>query len=332
MHTIDGGAGGGQLLRTSLALAACRGEAIRVRDIRGSRDSPGLRPQHLAGVRLLAEITDADVRGAEQGSTEIRFDPGAVRSGDYEIDIGTAGAITLLFDTVLPLATAIDEPLSVTATGGTDVRWSPPIDYFEHVKLPVVRSFGLEASVSVERRGFYPAGGGTATLELRPSELSPLACTERGPLKTADAYAVAEQRLADADVAGRLAARASERLREAGIEVQSHESVVDARSAGAALTLVFTYDHPVGFTALGEKGVPAEAVADDAVDAALAFHERDAVVDAHLADQLVLFLALAGGEVRLPERTDHVATSLRLLRGFGYELEEEDGVVRRESA
>lgn len=323
MHTIDGGAGGGQLLRTGLALAALRGEPVRVTNVRGSRPNPGLRPQHLTGVRLLAEMTDADVRGATEGSTEVRFDPGPVRPGHYEVDIGTAGAITLLFDTVLPLATAIDAPLTVTAIGGTDVKWSPPVDYFAHVKLPVVRSLGLDAEVSVEKRGFYPAGGGEATLELRPSTLAPLSFTERGALRGADVYAVAEERLARADVAGRLCDRASERLRGAGIPVQEHESVVPARSVGAGIVLVLAYDHPVGFSALGEKGVPAEDVADRAVEEALSFHHGDGVVDPHLADQLLVFLALAGGELRIPARTDHVETSLRLLRGFGYEIEGE---------
>ena len=204
MRTLDGGNAGGQFLRTALALSAVRGEAVRIENVRGARDTPGLRAQHLAAVRLLREITDADVHGEEVGATTVAFDPGPPRAGEYAIDVGTAGSLTLLFDAVLPLASAIDGPLQVRATGGTDVKWSPTMDYFREVKLPLCRSLGLSAGVTVHRRGFYPAGGGAATLSLGPSRIAAPALTDRGRIERLSIHATQSRSLADREVAGRL--------------------------------------------------------------------------------------------------------------------------------
>lgn len=328
MLELDGSGGGGQLLRSALACSALTGQGFRMTGVRGGRSTPGLRPQHLAAVRAMAAICDADVDGDEQGSEAVAFRPGAIQPGEYEVDVGTAGSLTLLFDAVLPLATRIDAPLSLTATGGTDVRWSPPMDYLRRVKLPLLRRAGLGTAVDVDRRGFYPAGGGRATLRCWPSALSALDLAERGDRDGVRLYSTATTDLADADVAERQAATAADALAADGATVvERRASYVDAESPGSALVVRADYGNTAaGFDALGERGKPAEDVAREAVDAATGFHDGNAAVDEHLADQVLVLLGLGGGRVRIPAVTDHVESSLDLVGRFGLDVTvERDG-------
>ena len=327
MLELDGSDAGGQFVRTALALSALEDEPVRLENVRGGRSTPGLRPQHLAGVEAITAVCDADVSGADVGSKTVEFDPpghatddGRLPGGTYAVDIGTAGSVTLLFDTLLPLAMRLESPLSVTVTGGTDVKWAPPLDYLRYVKLPLLRRLGLVAAVEVDRRGFYPKGGGRATLHLAPSRLESIDLDSRGDLEGVRLYSTAADALADRDVATRQAAGALERLApgERGLEVKERvETTAASACPGSALVVrVDGESGPAGFTALGERGKPAERVGEDAADAAIRFLEHDAPVDRHLADQLLVFLALAGGRVRIPEVTEHVETSLELLASF----------------
>lgn len=323
MLTIDGRTGGGQLVRTALSLSAVTGTAFEIEAIRGERPSPGLKPQHLAAVRTIVRLCDAEVEGGTIDSETLTFEPGQLHPASQAVDIGTAGSVSLLFDTVLPLATAVDAPFDVTATGGTDVTWSPPIGYLDRVKLHLLARFGLQVQVAVERTGFYPAGGGRATLRLEPSTLEPVRLPDRGPLDRVDVYSKASAGLADAEVADRQAAGAVEAL-EGHLQSVTTSAVeyVESASPGSSLLLRAAYrDSVAGFGALGERGKPAETVADEAVESFLAFHRSAAAVDAHLADQLVIFLALAGGRVRAPRATDHVASSVELVEQFGFTVE-----------
>lgn len=326
MLHIDGSTGGGQILRSALALAAIDDRPVRVTGIRANRPEPGVKPQHLAVIEALADVSGATVDGANRGSETVEFVPDTPTGGRTSVDIGTAGSISLLFDAVLGLATVLDEPLSVTATGGTEVKWSPPLLGHERVKLPLCRRFGLQAALDRGRTGFYPAGGGRATLHLAPSSLSRLELGERGAFRGGRVYSLASADLDDSAVARRQAETAREALAERDIDVLATESrSVAAESTGSALVVELAYEHArASFDALGEPGRPAEAVADAAVTEALDFHDGAAVVDRHLADQLLLPLALAGGEMRVPERTAHVDSHLGLLDTFGYELVVDD--------
>jgi RNA 3'-terminal phosphate cyclase (ATP) len=326
MIEVDGSDGGGQILRSSLTLAALTDQSVRVESIRGNRPEPGLKQQHLAAVRTLDRLCGAAVEGATLGSETVTFDPGTITTESIEIDIPTAGSLTLLFDTVLPLATQIDTLVSVTATGGTEVAWSPPLAAHEHVKLPLCRRFGLQASVERHRTGFYPAGGGRATLWLAPSTLTSLDLTDRGSVEQARIYSRASTDLTKSDVPKRQADHARSRLTNANIDVQETiHAIAETDSAGSAITVALVYEHTrVGFDALGERGTPAEKIGEKAVSQALSFHERDAVVDRYLADQLLLFLALSGGEIQIPEITEHVETHCSLLDQFGFEIHIEE--------
>jgi len=335
MVEIDGSAGGGQILRTALTLSMLSGESVTVTDVRANRPDPGLKAQHLAAVEVAAAVSDATVSGAELGSETVEFDPGDPTGGRYEADVGTAGSLTLLFDTLLPLATVLEDPLSLSATGGTDVKWSPPLSSYRHVKLPLLREHGLAATVEPERPGFYPAGGGRATLHLWPSSVSPLALDGGAPGSDgpqARIYSLAADSLADADVADRQADAAERLLSDLAVEsVHREVTYAAATSPGSSLVVALDGDGVIGgFDACGEKGKRAEAVASEAVADLQAFRETGAAVDEHLADQLLVFLALAGGRVVVPGLTDHVETNLAVLDEFGYDLtvEESDrGVV-----
>lgn len=357
---LDGADGGGQLVRTALSLAAVTGEPFRMENVRGGRSEPGLRPQHLAAVSAVATACDATVEGDEQGSETLVVEPGDLAGGTVAVDVGTAGSLTLVFDALLPLATALDEPLAVAATGGTDVKWSPPTDYYRRVKLPLLRERGFAAAVDLDRRGFYPAGGGAATLHLYPSSPPPLSLPDRGGPTGWRVHSVASADLADASVAERQVEGATERLVGDGEEADrpsdpdsssDHGSPSDSdspsddgppvveRSATYAETdstgtaVVVRADcgaTAAGFDALGEPGRPAEDVGRAAADAALAFAAGGAAVDRHMADQVVVLLALCGGRVRIPAVTDHVETNRELVGAFGFDVrveETDDGPV-----
>jgi RNA 3'-terminal phosphate cyclase (ATP) len=359
---LDGSAGGGQLLRTALALSMVTRQPFRMQNVRGDRSTPGLKPQHRTGVRAAAEVCDATVSGAEQGSETLTFRPGTLNGSDsrsdsdlasdpgprrVEVEIGTAGSVLLLFDALLPLAAELDRPLAVTTTGGTDVKWSPTLAHYRRVKLPLVREAGVFAAVESARTGFYPAGGGEATLWLAPSELSPVEVTDRGSLAGVRLHSKASADLADSDVGERQATNAVERLhgglredvervegnsRDQRGEVPITEttiSSVETASPGSAVTVALDYEETTaGFDALGEQGKSADEVGVEAAEAALAFHKGTGAVDRHTADQLVVFLALAGGRVAIPEATDHVRTGVDLVNEFGFSVELAEGDSR----
>lgn len=366
MRELDGSNAGGQFVRTALTLSVLENEPVRLENVRGDRSDPGLAHQHLAVVETMAELCDAEVSGAELGAETVEFVPGlpedegdsdtaSLEGGSYAVDIGTAGSATLLFDAVLPLATVLESPLSITVTGGTDVEWSPPLDYTRQVKLPLLGRYGLVASCEVDRRGFFPNGGGRVTFRLAPSTLEPIELVERDALEGVRLYSTEAASLADRDVAHRQLEGALERLDLAGerggdddsddtgdadgLEVlERQERTAASPSPGSAL--VIRVDHGsgiAGFGALGERGKPAERVGEDAADAANRFLEGSTPVDPHMGDQLLVYLALAGGRVRLPAVTDHVEASRELLASFGIETaleDESDGeaVVSLESA
>ncbi len=331
MHSLDGSSGGGQLLRSAVSLSALSGEPFRMTGIRANRSNPGLRPQHLAAVRAVARVCDTRLYGDAVGSETVTFRPNAPQGGRFEIDIETAGSITLVFDALLPLAVALRQPLAVTITGGTDVRWSPTIDYFRAVKLPLCRRFGVGAAVEVARTGFYPAGGGEATLWLAPSSLSRIDLAERAPLSGVRIYSKASTSLAEGNVAERQTSAADDRLASAGHRVLERQTTyAKSNSPGTSLLVRAEYGHVAdnrrdglsvaGFATLGERGVPSEKVAASAVESFAAFHEGRGVVDEFMADQLLVFLALAGGRIGISQPTTHVETSLELLSAFGYDV------------
>lgn len=334
MIEIDGSDGGGQIVRSALALSVLEAEPVRVEGIRGDRPDPGLKHQHLAAVEAMRGAAALEVQGAEIDSEALTVEPGEPRGGEIEVDVGTAGSATLVADALLPIAPLLSEPLSVTIRGGTDVLWSPPLDAHRLGKLPLLRRHGWAVALDCPRRGFYPAGGGSVRLQLAPCDPAPLALAERGAVERLAIHSVATPDLADADVDERQADAAAEAVRDAGYEVD--RTVVEtaaAESTGSAVVLRAACDPGVVCgDALGEPGTPAEDVGEAASTELLDALDGPGAVDPHLADQLLLPLAVAGGELRLPVETDHVRSSLALLEAFDLDTSvdrDSDGLLVR---
>lgn len=321
MITIDGATGGGQVLRSALTLSTIRQTPVTIEHVRGGRETPGLRPQHLAGLNCLTELTSADIEGNQVGAERVRFEPQHPPQGKVAIDISTAGSITLLFETIIPLGPVLEETISVTATGGTDVKWSPTMDYLAHVKLPLLRAHGLSTDIDVHQRGYYPEGGGRATLTVHPSEFDRFDLTEGDPISTVSIHSHASESLADASVAQRQVEGAIDALEAAEIDVgETTATYHDVPSTGTSITVVAEDGPHAGGDALGERGKPAEDVGQDGVEDLLRGTTAGAAVDRYLADQLLLPLALGGGTITIPAVTDHVETNAEVIEAFGLDI------------
>jgi RNA 3'-terminal phosphate cyclase (ATP) len=321
MVTIDGsqGEGGGQILRSSLTLSLLTGQAVHITRIRAGRPKPGLQAQHLAAVRAAAVIGRAEVVGAELGATELTFHPDRVRPGNYRFAIGTAGAVTLVLQTVfLPLALAGGRS-TLVIEGGTHVPWSPSFEYADQVWLPMLRRLGLDGRFALERAGFYPRGGGQIRAHIEPAQtpLAPLVALERGAMvKITGISAVANL---PTSIGERQARRAASRLRSLFPGIALEVTALPAIGQGTTLFLRMESEQAVaGFSSLGARGKPAEQVADEAVDALLAHLATTAAIDPHLADQLILPLALARGRsvFRTSAVTPHLLTHVAVVCAF----------------
>jgi RNA 3'-phosphate cyclase len=317
MLHLDGsyGEGGGQIVRTSLSLAALVGEAVRIENIRAGRPKPGLKAQHLTAVRALARISGAEVRGAELHSRELTFIPGRVRAGEYVFDVaetmGSAGSVSLVAQAVLPALLFAPGRSTVIIQGGTHVPWSPPVHYLLHVFVPLLERLGARVSLTLEHWGFYPRGGGRVRLEVEPvSSLTPVELLT--PARRPELRALSAAGRLPEHVRRRQAARLWERL---GAELPVEEVAADSLDPGS---LVFLWGPGAGFSALGARGKPAEQVADEAVDAFLHYEAQHAALDRHAADQLVLYLATARGPSRFTTEavTSHLLTNIWVIEQF----------------
>lgn len=328
---IDGsyGEGGGQILRTALALAAITGQPVRIEKIRAGRQNPGLAAQHLTGVRAVAAICDAQVSGDELGSQTLTFAPGgSPQSGDYVFDVaearegGSAGATSLVLQTILlPLALAGGDS-TATIRGGTHVAWSPPFDYARDVWLPTLAQMGPVGELELVKWGWYPVGQGEVRVTLKgmggASRLSPLQLVERGELLRVRGRAVAAN--LPSHIPQRMATRARSLLEDAGIATRVEPLRVRAACPGAGIFVTAEYENVrAGFSALGAKGKPSERVAEEAVAALLAHHETHTSLDQHLADQLVLPLALTGeaSSFTVERVSCHLTTNAWVIEQFG---------------
>jgi len=326
MIEIDGsrGEGGGQIVRTALALSLATGQAFEIRGIRAGRGRPGLQRQHLASVAAAATVgglTLADVEGASLGSSRMVFRPGSPRSGDYRFIIGSAGSTTLVFQTVLPALLGCEGPSIVTVEGGTHNDMAPPFEYLDRTFLAALRKMGARVEATLERHGFYPAGGGrfSARMEGGPGgegtlALKPVDWLERGALTEGEAIVVGS-RLPD-----HVFSREAETLRKLLGWPASRIRVETVESAGPGNVILV--DQPAEHAgavvaAVGRKGRPAEEVAKAAAAAWRAWAEADVPVDGHLADQLLLPMALSGGgRFRTTPPTLHTRTNIGVIRHF----------------
>jgi RNA 3'-terminal phosphate cyclase (ATP) len=365
MLTIDGshGEGGGQVLRSALSLSLLTGQAICIEHIRARRPKPGLQAQHLAGVRAASQVGAATVEGDTFGSPTLSFAPQGMFPGQYVWDVaeerGSAGAATLVLQTVLlPLAVMFQVPGSkfhvpgyaqhgtrttphgssrLTVLGGTHVPWSPPYHYVEQVYLPTLARLGLQASVQIERWGWYPQGGGLVQAQVTGSNqpMAGLNLTERGQLRRLHGLSAVSN--LPVSIAERQRARAEGFLRPRGFAPHIELVEAPARGPGTVVFLVAEYEQALaGFAALGARGKPAEKVAEEACAQFIAHHQSGAAVDPHLADQLILPLALAAGPSAFTtsQITQHLLTNIWVVEQFlpvRFQVEGQEGEFGRVS-
>lgn len=317
MLDLDGsmGEGGGQVLRTSLALSMLTGTPVRLRNIRARRSRPGLMRQHLTAVHAASRVSGARVEGAEVGSREISFAPGPVQTGDYSFDIGTAGSATLILQTLLPALLHASGPTTVTIEGGTHNPLAPSFEFLDRTFLPLLRRMGARVQAVLDCPGFYPAGGGrfTATIEPVP-RLSGVELLERGEVFGLRATALISS------LPRHIAERELRQIeREAGWDPSSLE-VREVESPGPGNVLLLEVESEAlteVFAAFGEKGVRAEEVADRALAEMDRYLATGVPVGEHLADQLLVPLALAGSGsfITLPLSL-HARTQIDLIPRF----------------
>jgi RNA 3'-terminal phosphate cyclase (ATP) len=317
---IDGsiGEGGGQVLRTSLAVAAIAGKPFRITNIRRRRSKPGLMPQHLNAVEAATAVGMARVSGARLGSQELVFEPTGIGAGGFHFDIGTAGSTSLVLQTVVYPLSFGNADSSLTLVGGTHVPGSPCFHYLKLHWLHYMEKVGLNVELQLELAGFYPQGGGRIRAAVRPvTKLLPLHLAKRGSLKRIRGISAVAN--LSPEIAVRQKREALRKLGELASTAEFELLSVSAPSPGTFVLLLAEFENSQScFGALGARGKPAERVADEAVNQLHDFLSTDGSIDYHLADQLVLPLALACGdsEVRTSRVTEHLITNAEVVKMF----------------
>lgn len=318
MLTIDGsmGEGGGQILRSCLALSMCYGTPLRITNIRSARRKPGLMRQHLAAVNAAAVVSDATVEGAALGSGEIGFTPRRIKAGRYQFATGTAGSATLVLQTVLPALLTADGPSHLLLEGGTHNPMAPPFDFIDLAFIPVINRLGPNVIARLERAGFYPRGGGRFHVDIEPTAgLKPLQLTQRGEILELRARATV------ANLPRHIARRELKVVeRELGLSAEATE-LYDAGSVpgpGNVLTVIVRSRHITEvFTGFGERGLRAESVAEKLVQRVRRYLAAGVPVGEHLADQLMLPAGLAGSSAYVSLRpTPHTTTNIAVMEQF----------------
>ena len=317
MLHLDGsyGEGGGQILRTALSLSAVTGVPVRIDRVRAGRPKPGLRPQHLTAVQALARVSQAEVTGAHLGSQALTFKPRVLKAGHYLFDVaartGSAGAVSLIAQALLPPLLMAGAPSTVILKGGTHVPWSPPVHYLSRVFLPALARLGAQVGIVLERWGWYPKGGGEVALEITPA--SALAGVEwRTPATPLGFQALSAASQLPEHVARRQATRLAARL-QGTVPVE----ILPASGQDPG-SFVFLWGSWAGFSALGARGKLAEQVADEVADAYQSFLKRGSALDRHLADQMLIYLALARGPSSFTTETitSHLLTNVWVIEQF----------------
>jgi RNA 3'-phosphate cyclase len=348
MIELDGsqGEGGGQIVRTALALAAYTQKAVRVVNIRAGRDKPGLKAQHLAGIKALIQLCNGAADGAELGSTELTFYPQRIKGGNIEVDIGTAGSITLLMQTVMLPALFAEKSTKFTIVGGTDTSNSMPIDYFSNVFVPHLFQWSEKIELNMLRRGYFPKGGGKVEISVKPKEeldLKPFDLINQGELMAVKGVSHASKTLEDAEVVERQTRSVQTALSQLGLPVHIRSEYNDTYSTGSGVVLWAIYSTDpeemdmkmpirLGADKLGEKGVPAETVGKNAANMLLDTMESEAPVDYNLADNLIPYLAIAGGHIKVEKITEHTRTNVNVVNTFFndcLEIDETKKIIRR---
>lgn len=311
MIEIDGshGEGGGQILRTAVALSAIIKEDVTITNIRRNRPKEGLKPQHMKSIETAGMMCNADINGLFPGSTEIYFSPSEMEGFQKDIHIGTAGSISLLIQTIMPIAAYSSGKTQLRITGGTDVAWSPSVDYVKEVTLKALSEMGYKARIEIIERGYYPKGGGTAKIEIEPSVLKGHDLKKMRN-SAPEVLGVSHCSNLPEHVARRQADSAISVLEENDIESHIYIGTGKFLSTGSGITI---WSNLKGSVSIGKRGLPAEKVGALAAQTLLDEIHSPASVDVHLADQLIPYMGLAGsGAFTTREISQHCLTNIHV--------------------
>ncbi|MFH1682894.1 MAG: RNA 3'-terminal phosphate cyclase [Candidatus Woesearchaeota archaeon] len=347
MIEIDGsqGEGGGQIARTAMALSCLTRKEFKIIKIRAGRPQPGLKAQHLEAIKALKQICNAETNSVEIGSTDLTFKPGKINKGAFEIDIGTAGSITLLLQALLLPCMFAPGKVTLKIRGGTSGKWQASVDYLQNILLPHLRRFVENINLKILKRGYYPKGGGEIILEISPKiklkdfanfdefwtrlkeETIKIDLVEQGDLEQVKGVVNCSNQLEKGRVAERIKQGAETELKRLGCPVNIRMEYVESLSPGGELVLwtVFSnleevdLNNPIilGGDALAEKGKSAEEVGKEAALEVMKEIESRGCVDKHLSDQLLVFIGLLpGSKVKVSEMTSHCQTNMEVIEKF----------------
>ncbi|MFZ3076847.1 MAG: RNA 3'-terminal phosphate cyclase [Candidatus Aenigmatarchaeota archaeon] len=330
MIILDGSDAGGQFVRTACALSAITGKAIKIANIRGARPEPGLKAQHVEGIRALGELCSAEIIGLEKGSRELEFVPRKFGEKDITVNIFSAGSIGLVLQALLIAAIKFEKPVKIKFIGGgTWGKWAPPVLYLEKILFPLM---GCESSLvfDIKRDGFYPKGGADVEVIVKPFKLAPIGKMEKGKLLEINIFSLASESLKKADVADRQASAAEEELRKKfSVPIIADIKYVPSVSPGSGILVVGKYEHSLlGGDSIGELGKKAEAVGKESVKNFLS--EIGGAVDRHAADMLLPYMAFFGGSFATSAITRHIVTNCAVIEKFlpvKFEIDKEKNVV-----
>jgi RNA 3'-terminal phosphate cyclase (GTP) len=343
MIEIDGSylEGGGQIVRTALALSMITQKAFTVNDIRKGRPKPGLKNQHLFCIKALKNLSNAQAEGDELGSTTLKFYPGIIKPQTLSIDIGTAGSISLLLQSLLPAVIFSKCKIRLKITGGTDTKWAMPFDYMNNILIPQIGRFA-DIETKLLKRGYYPKGGGKVDIRIKPKEENPkINSTQQFNLVQIKGISHASADLQKANVAERKARQAKLLLNKLNCpaQIRTEYSKTLSTGSGIALWAIFSQDpneidlnNPIriGADSLGEGGKRAEDVGKEAAQELLKEIDSKAPVDSHLADNLIPFLALKGGRIKTSKITNHTLTNIYTCERFLgkiFEIDKESNTI-----
>jgi len=316
---VDGstGEGGGQILRTSLALSCITGKRLHIENVRAARRNPGLAKQHLSCVQAACQICNGKCQGASQRSKILDFQPGPVQSGDFHFDIGTAGSATLVIQTILPALFLADRPSTVTVTGGTHNPLAPPFDFICETFLPAIATAGFYGNCKLIKHGFFPAGGGKITFDVQPWQKKPHQIINFSePNERFEIHA----RIYTAKLPAHIAERQRKLLLQSGLNIQNVEyiEVTDSDGPGnCAMVRLCASDHTTVFTAFGMRGKPSRNVISEVVNLAKDFLAGSAAIDRFLTDQLLIYMAISkAGSYTTNELSTHLLTNMEIIKKF----------------
>jgi len=316
---IDGaaGEGGGQILRTALALACITAKNLHIENIRAARRNPGLAKQHLSCVEAACQISNAKSHGATQHSKILDFQPGTLQAGDFNFNVGSAGSTTLVAQTILPALFLAEKSSTITITGGTHNPLAPPFDFIHETFLPAIAAAGLNADCKLLKHGFYPAGGGKITFHIQPRRKQPLQPIN---LCLAGTKPEINARIYTAKLPPHIAQRQKKLLLESTLKFTNIEHIEAADSDGPGnciMIRICNSNRTTVFTAFGIRGKPSLDVVNEAVNLAKNFLDSSAVVDRFLADQLLIYMAIAkNGSYTTNELSNHLLTNIEIIKKF----------------